>query len=492
MPQPIDYIGAMGGMANIGGVPEAVQSALLGQQQLQQNNNVLAESTRADEVRKAQAIAIDPNADEGHKALALDVIRQNAPDQYAAMQKQQRMTQDFHALSEAPTARNVGLFMMQHPELHEGIQKGFDVLSNGQKEAVTRTAADVKGFLDAGDSAGALKVLQAHKDADQAAGIDVSSYDPLSDMITKNPKGARVFSNIMLATAMGADKFADAFKAVGGEARADELQPALVQEGKAKASIATTDAQFHPQVIQSDLATEQEQRQRMRDQTANEQADLQIKRDGLALEKDKLVSGIQMKLQELDQAGSQLDAGGRSAVNTAVGESVSSQQLAERMNSLADQFNGVKAASGWKAAFYEKAKGAFGDQDAVSGLRAQYNQIVNSQAVKNLPPGPASDKDIALAKQGFPPDTASPVYLQSFLRGMAKMQEAVAASADRKADWLAKNGGALSPVRRDTEIGGVMVPAGTSFTEFNRNQVSRAKQGQAPSSLQGILQKYGQ
>jgi len=461
MGQPYDYFGAMGGMPNISA---SVQNAVLGEQQRQQNANLLEQ-----------------------QALQMEQAKRAAE---VEQQRRQAMQQDFGTLMANPNGRSVGRFMMMYPEAADGLKKGWETMSGAQKDAGIKTSADVHGYLNAGDREGAIKVLQSHMDAAGQTGEDVSAYPGLIEMIRNNPQGAQALAAINLATAMGPEKFAENYGKIGDERRADEVQPYKVQQEAAEASIKGTEAEYKPSMIQSDLETQASNRERQAAQTANEVATLALNRDKLELDRDALTSNIQIKLEELDRSGTQLDAGGRQAVNTAVGESVSASALADRMNDLADRIAGTQMSSGWVASFRENAKGAFGSQDPVTGLRGEYATLVNAQAVKNLPPGPASDKDIQLAKQGFPPANASPQYLQSFLRGMAKMQQAVATGADRRANWLSVNG-SLAPARRDLNVGGVMVPAGTTYAEFNGNAVKRSKQGQMPSGLQGILKKYG-
>lgn len=482
--------GIMAEFSNLPTVNDTIQRTLLGQQNIQQNDNVLAQQQRAEQARQATAIATDPNADPAHRDAAMNALQQADAPAAAALRQQMQQRQALAAYYANPTAAGTMQLLSQFPGLKEEVSKGWDIYSGAAKEAKLALAADAYNYLRNGDAAAAAKAVKGHMEADQAAGLPIDGYQDLLDVIETNPTVALGHAGMLLA---GADptKFAENYGKVGERERADQLQPSLVRKGVADATTAEVNAQYAAPKIESDLATADAQRTRMQAQTANEQADLVIKRSALDLDRDKLNSTMQLELAKMDQAGTQLDAGGRQAVNTAVGESVGAQALADRMNTLADQMKTAGASSGWKAAFYEKAKGAFGEQDAVSGLRSTYNQLVNQQAVKNLPPGPASDKDIALAKQGFPPDTANADYLASFLRGMAKMQSAVGAAADRKANWLNMNGGSLGALRRDTDIAGVTVPAGTTFTEFNTNAVRRGRQGDMPAGLTGVLQKYG-
>lgn len=529
MPQPIDYFGLMGGAANIGGVNQNIQQTLLGQQNIQQNANVLAQQQRAQDAQRAMSdillagggpsaqpalgstggssgIVATPEQKAEQAALearypdapkyapetdvnaAWERLARADPAAASALRTQMIQRQQIAAYNANPTARATLELFTTQPELKDALEKGWEFYSGASKQAKLNALADAKGYLDRGDTDGALKIAREHMEADKAAGLDINGYQQIIDAIQSGNGLAIV--NPMLAAGAGPEKFAEAYGKMGERQRADELQPALVRKGVAEASQAETTAQFAPATAQSNLDTAAAQRQRMAVQNATDQANVAIARSRLDLDRDTLESNVQLKLEELDRKGAEVDAGGRQVINTAVGNSVAASALADRMNNLADRMKGSGASSGWKAAFYEKAKGAFGEQDVISGLRSEYNQLVNQQAVKNLPPGPASDKDIALAKQGFPPDTANTAYLESFLRGMAKMQQAVAAAEDRKASWVATNG-SLAPARRDMDVGGVQVPAGTTYSEFNGNAVKRGRQGDMPAGLTSVLDKYG-
>lgn len=490
MAQPYDYFGLMGGAANIGGVVPSIQNTLLGQQNIQQNQNVLATQERAELARIALAAATDPNATPEVRDQAMGQLQQNDPAQASALRAQMQQRQALGTYFQNPTAKGTMQLITNFPALKDEIAKGWEVYSGAGKEAKLAATADAYAYLQAGDAPGAIKIVRDHMEADKAAGLDVNGYEDLIEAIQTNPKTGLAIAGLMLSVGAGPEKFAESYGKVRDTARSDELQPSAVRKAGADATTAEVGAQYAPQKIESELATAGAQRTRWAAQTANEVADLAIKRDGLELDRDKLTSGIQLELEKLDRTGVQLDAGARQAVNTAVGESATAQALADRMGALAERMAASGASSGWKARIAEAGKGVFGGQDVVSGLRAEYNQLVNAQAVKNLPPGPASDKDIQLAKQGFPPDSANTDYLASFLRGMAKMQQAVGASSDRKANWIASNG-SLAPARRDTEVGGVRVPAGTTFNEFNGNAAKRGRQGETPAGLSSIYAKYG-
>jgi len=63
-----------------------------------------------------------------------------------------------------------------------------------------------------------------------------------------------------------------------------------------------------------------------------------------------------------------------------------------------------------------------GNVDETEAIKQQYRDLKNAIVIQNLPPGVASDKDIAIAREGWPGPNVSPAYLAAFMRGMQKMQ----------------------------------------------------------------------
>lgn len=63
-----------------------------------------------------------------------------------------------------------------------------------------------------------------------------------------------------------------------------------------------------------------------------------------------------------------------------------------------------------------------GNVDDTNLLKQEYRGLKNSAVIADLPPGVASDKDIAIAREGWPGPNVNPAYLAAFMRGMQKMQ----------------------------------------------------------------------
>lgn len=89
--------------------------------------------------------------------------------------------------------------------------------------------------------------------------------------------------------------------------------------------------------------------------------------------------------------------------------------------------------------FSETIKQYTGNQEAVSELRQRFNEVRLSGALKNLPPGPATDRDVKEAFRGVPPDNANAETMISFLRGLAKLEYINAEYNKLKSELIEKN-----------------------------------------------------
>lgn len=156
----------------------------------------------------------------------------------------------------------------------------------------------------------------------------------------------------------------------------------------------------------------------------------------------------------LSREGQELSSFAEKRLAGANDEAVQSASASRNYAGLAQDFEQSGASGGVAAQWSERLKQITGSEDALSRFRQEYRQIRNTEAVKNLPPGVASDKDIELALSGFPQDTARPEYIAQFMRGMAKMAQARAQYNEFKAEYISREGterGFLDAWRRQTE-----------------------------------------
>lgn len=117
-----------------------------------------------------------------------------------------------------------------------------------------------------------------------------------------------------------------------------------------------------------------------------------------------------------------------------------SQSSVNQLNNIANDFDRLDPRAGIVGKWSEKFVGITGQEDAVTELRKRYQKIRNSQALKDLPPGPATDLDVAMVLKPFPEETANPKLIASFLRGLAKIEALQADKSQFEAEFLSTHG----------------------------------------------------
>ena len=95
--------------------------------------------------------------------------------------------------------------------------------------------------------------------------------------------------------------------------------------------------------------------------------------------------------------------------------------------------------SGIQAKAGEAWKNLFGTEDYLTSVRKNYSDIKVRNAINNLPPGVASDKDIDLVMEPWPEGTSSYGFIKRKLEAIAKVEEGRAAYRAFEADYISKN-----------------------------------------------------
>lgn len=113
---------------------------------------------------------------------------------------------------------------------------------------------------------------------------------------------------------------------------------------------------------------------------------------------------------------------------------------------------------------------AVGGDDAETVLRQEFTRARNSEVIKAMPPGPQTDKDVAIFSEGIEKAWASPQRLQAFLRGAAKVESIQSQINTAKADWLSTNR-SLSRAKEAFTSGNYDVAKGESFLDLQRRIV---------------------
>lgn len=389
------------------------------------------------------------------------------------LQQQQQLDTARATALKDPTARNLSALFILDPGSHEAIKAAHGALSEDQQKVEINDLSAMLGYARAGRKNDVKRLIQRRIDADTKAGKPTAEDEQFLEMIDDEDDGEDVVGliSMQLAGRLGPERFSEAFERFGNAERADTKLPAEV--GLLVGQTAQANAGALKAIEEAEQIAPNAQSGREVDQAKirDYNSAIQWRADSLNLERDRLETNTNLELEKLAQArelaGVQLSPTSEKAMTDSVLAAESSRQLANRANGLADRMAAL-GTGGTASQITEVIKGSFGNPTL---LRKEYTALINSQAVKNLPPGPASDRDIQLALKGFPVATAGAETMASFLRGMAKMQDIAANREQARADWISENGN-LGTAKRDLTVNGVRVPKGATFGDFSKSQSS--------------------
>jgi hypothetical protein len=156
------------------------------------------------------------------------------------------------------------------------------------------------------------------------------------------------------------------------------------------------------------------------------------------------------------------------------------QLLADDIEQQQADFGDVGGGVG--STFSENVKRFTGDQEGISDLRRRFNAVRISSSLQNLPPGPATDKDVELALKGVPPENANPEIMVSFLRGMAKLEYLDSQYNRLKSSLIAEKGNTRGLIDKWQETAESLDLSPYSST-FARKKEEKPKEKPAPSPV---------
>jgi hypothetical protein len=319
--------------------------------------------------------------------------------------------------------------------------------------------------IDAATNSGNNEEAASFKSLQDIAKTDpIKAYNALTPLVAALGKEGQD----MLASVSGAEKtaaeidsaVAAAIIAKANATNAAENAKADAQLKAANAAKAKTEAEFAVRQELGKLALNKANIANLNNQIADRSAQRNIDRQRLALETTAKIAEIQAKGMEIPEHAQKL-------VNESATSATANKLAAEQQLSLATQLEQMGGGYGTATSAADFLRKATGNQSPMTQLRNDYARMRNSAAIKSLPPGVATDKDIELALKGIPPENADARVMASFLRGMAKANDMNAALDNAKTDWLTSNKGQLGRARTGFIAGDFAVKAGESYGDFS-------------------------
>lgn len=391
-------------------------------------------------------------------------------------QSQEQMRQALGELATNPTTENITRAMIRFPSLADKLKEPLKIVTETERNGRISSAMPIYAALASGNPDIARTQLEEAAVAAENSGRkgEAMRFRTLADTARINPNMAMLEIGGVLAANMGPDKFFETFKGVS-------TLPSTVREAGATAATAETTAGFAPQTQQAALA--------------KIYGDLDNASQRLGLDAEKARTDASLRYEELRAKGGQLSADGEKRLNDAVVAATVGGQQADRMSALASNIEQRIRTSGVQARGNELINQVLGTQDEVSLIRREYLRLRNSEVVRALPPGPASDRDIQIFTQGFLDETASPSALAAGLRGMAKIARLDAETKAMEGEWIGSFG-RLQNATRGVQIMGIDVRPGTSFRDFSKAFAESRTTAMAPRQESetgaSLLNRYGQ
>lgn len=187
---------------------------------------------------------------------ALQQAQAEQAQQQAAMARKQQMQDDLSALSVSPTPQAIVQASLKYPELSEQFKRSLDMLTPAQQQAKIDAAGPVHAAALAGEYGIAAKQLRDQADALQNSGQDQEAMQTraMADLIEQHPETATLTTGLLLARAMGPERYTKAFSDIGTEDRASDLAPAALRAANAKASSDEADTALKNQQITAQKA----------------------------------------------------------------------------------------------------------------------------------------------------------------------------------------------------------------------------------------------
>ncbi|EKD0836159.1 phage DNA ejection protein [Escherichia coli] len=305
----------------------------------------------------------------------------------------------------------------QYPDQIESVRKGMGFIDEEQRNSIGTLAA---GARLASSSPEAMQSwLQNNAKELTRVGVDPNS---VAQMYQQNPSGFGEFVDHLGMAALGPiDYFNVQDKMAGRE----------IDRGRLAETIRSNQAGEALQARGQNLSY----------QSAMTGHNIAAQR--LALDQQEFgfkMQQAQKKAQQLISEAPKLSVNMEKGIETAVNNATASSNSANSMSALAQQFRAEKPTTG----LFGNAQNMFakltGSDTTLRDLRIRQNALVNSQVLKFLPPGPATDKDVEIVRQGAPTDMDNPETVARWLDAMANLERRNAQFNEFKAEWMSANG----------------------------------------------------
>lgn len=400
-----------------------------------------------------------------------DIERQ----QLAQKQYQQAITRLMSPDATAKDYENV--MLISNKDQAENIRKVMESRDARANQATLKQMGNVALSLATGNTDVGVNLLKREAEAARNSGdqMEANYLEQMAEQAKKDPKNiAMLWGGKMTLIPGGKDYLDNVLKAAKA--------PSEIGKAESEAQKAKVEADFAERLQQAGLDEKNWNVKNLQSQISDRSARLNLDRQTTAATVAEKMSSIQKNLNDIP-------ADTRKLINEAAVTAATSKQSADQFNDLAKRLEAEGGGYGAFSSASDFLKKGVGFQGGMTQLRQEYIRLRNTAAIKSLPPGPATDKDISLALKGFPGENASASDLSSFLRGMAKLQDIDASVANAKTDWLAQNNGTLTRAKNTFVAGDYSAKQGETFNDFSQRVVQDVSKRYQPGQQSSLVQQ---
>lgn len=386
---------------------------------------------------------------------------------YQQMEQQKKQEEFGAALKSAWDSgdnKSMADLLASNPEQLQVIQGLIGFRDEQHKKEVGNVANLLANSLESGNVNGAASIIASNADLLSSLGQDPVS---LMKQLQEDPQTLQREANTYRLMAMSPTEILD---------YRQKLEDQAINRDRIQAQLRGQDIQMRGQNMTASTAAQR-----------------------LAFDQGKF--GIEMqqaaqKAEELKSSAPKLSVNMEKALDSAVGDAAASRSSAASMEELATRWATEKPTAGMFGSAQSTWNKMTGSDTGLRDLRIRTSQFLNSQALKYLPPGPATDRDVELAREGVPTNMDDPTLISNWLKAQARNEKRAAAYNDFRAEWISAQGNP-GQAKSDANISGIDVRKGESFSSAAKrymqqaeSQVSGGGQGAAQQQPSGGTQTF--
>lgn len=381
------------------------------------------------------------------------------------------------------------LAMILPKDQSETVLKAFALKTDAQKQNSLNQAGRVVSALFAGENDIAQNLITEQANAMRNSGNEEGAkfLETWRGVTEVNPTASQNFFTAELLRLPGGDKIVENIVKLRTDNRAEAKAPFELTEAQQNARKATSEAdtkeveaKFAERLQQAGLNEKNWNVKNLQSQIGTRAAQLNLDRQTTAATVAEKMASLQSKLNEIP-------ADTRKLINESAVSAAVSKQSADQFNDLAKRIEAAGGNYGVASSASDFMKKVGGFQGGMTQLKQEYTRLRNTAAIKSLPPGPATDKDIQMVLSGFPSDTANAGDLGRFLRGMAKLQDIDASINNAKTDWLTQNNGTLTRAKNTFQAGDYATKPGETFNDFSQRIVGDVSKRYNPATQTNLV-----